>query len=73
MIISTNKDTLNILKGVDILLKYDPNATFRTVSGLDAIIFGNSEIEVNYEDGVSLMELGWEIEDYYMFSWAYWI
>lgn len=42
----TNKPTADILKGINILLKYDSNAEFRTVSGLDAIIFGTSELKV---------------------------
>lgn len=69
----SNKDTLNILKGIEILLKYNPNATFRTVNGLDAIIFGDSEHEVSYEDGIELMNLGWELETFYTYSWAYWV
>lgn len=69
----SSKSTQNILKGVDILLKYDPNATFRIVNGLDAIIFGDSEHEVSYEDGVELMKLGWKLETYYTYSWAYWV
>lgn len=69
----SNLRTQQILTGVNILLKYDSNATFRTVNGLDAIIFGDSEQEVSYEDGVELMELGWFLDTYYTYSWAYWI
>ena len=68
-----NKDTLNILKGINILLKYNPNYSFEHLDHLDVIAFGESELKVSEEDEKELVNLGWFVEDYYSWRWAYWI
>lgn len=57
-------NTQNILKGVNILLKYNPDGGFYALH--DTIFFGDlgrEEIEVSEEDSILLKELGWTIDE----------
>ena len=65
----------NILKGVNILLKYNPEGDFEACR--EQIFFGDltrKELEVSEEDKALLKELGWFIdEEYYEGEWSHYV
>lgn len=59
-----NSRTQDFLKGVNILLKYNPNGDFEALH--EQIFFGDlgrKEIEVSEKDSILLKELGWFIDE----------
>jgi len=67
--------TQQLLKGVNILLKYDPNATFDALD--EQIFFGRwiqdeGDIKVSEEDKVRLEELDWFFDTEFE-GWSYYV